>query len=531
MPMSYKNMVAAPYYLASQVGNQILCLGGNAMDASVAVSAALGVVYPHMTGIGGDAFFMIHHNETIMGFNGSGRSGGLASRDYYLNKGLNSIPSRGVESAITVPGMVDTWWEVWSRYGRLQWAELLEPAIKYAEDGFPISRDLHHWMVTDEQLIRASEPMSAVFLKDGKLLGLGDRLVQPALAVSLKVLQLEGRAAFYEGSIMKAITESMERDGGLLREADFRSHHGEWVKPLSINYRGYDIYEMPPNSQGFSTLMMLNMLENVNLNQIPRHSADFYHLAVESIKLAFMERDRYVTDPRFTADIPMEKLLSKAYAKELFEHVYRVEGSPIHVKPHLSPVLGQDTAYAAIVDGEGNGVSFIQSLYFDFGSCYMAGDTGIILQNRGSYFSLDPGHVNTLEPMKRSFHTLMPAMICKDGALYALLGTQGGEGQPQTQLSLITGLIDYGLTIAEAIELPRWVYGRTWGTDSDVLRMENRDPESEEAACELAAWGHQVQLFGSWDRIMGQAQGIVIDANGLRSGAVDPRGDGMAISS
>ncbi|MBP3963244.1 gamma-glutamyltransferase [Paenibacillus lignilyticus] len=531
MPMSYKNLVAAPHYLASQVGTQILGRGGNAMDASVAVSAALGVVYPHMTGIGGDAFFMIHHKGTISGFNGSGRSGHLATREYYLNKGCNAIPGRGVESAITVPGMADAWWEVWSRYGKLSWMELLQPAIEYAEEGFPISRDLHHWMVTDEELIRASEPMSRVFLENGKLKNPGDRLVQPALAASLKSLQLDGRDAFYKGALMKAMTEAIGRDGGLLREEDFHRHHGEWVEPLTVNYRGYDVFEMPPNSQGFSALMMLNMLENADMGKIPRHSADFYHLAVETIKQVFTERDRYLTDPLFAADIPMEKLLSKAYAKELFAKISKIDGAPMDVKPHLSPVLGQDTAYAAIVDAEGNGVSFIQSLYYDFGSCYMAGDTGIIFQNRGSYFSLDADHVNTLEPMKRSFHTLMPAMISKDGALYALLGTQGGEGQPQTQLSLITGLLDYGLTIAEAIELPRWVYGRTWGMDNDVLRMENRCPETEEAACELAFRGHQVQLFGSWDRIMGQAQGIVIDGNGLRSGAVDPRGDGMAISS
>lgn len=527
MSQSYGNMVATPHYLASQVGNTILQKGGNAIDASVAISAALGVVYPHMTGLGGDAFFMIYKEGELVGYNGSGRSGSQVTAERFMKQGLGAIPQRGLQSAITVPGMVDAWWEVWSKYGQLPWAELLEPAILYAEQGFPISRDLYKWMKADEALIRNSEALASIFMVNGQLRAPGEKLLQRNLADTLKLIQSDGRDAFYKGRVMNELVTAMKRDGGLLVEADFARHHGDWVEPLSVEYRGYHIYEMPPNSQGFTALMMMNMLEHADFERIPRHSPKFYHLMVEVIKKAFRDRDQHLTDPLFHS-IPLERLLSKEYAKELFNDIQQAANQSA---VHLSPPMGQDTAYAAVVDKSGNAVSFIQSLYFDFGSCYVPGNTGIVMQNRGSYFSLDLGHVNTLQPGKRSFHTLMPAMICKDGKPYVLFGTQGGEGQPQTQLSIMTGLLDYGFTIQEAITAPRWVYGRTWGTDSDSLRLENRGPQSAAAAQELERWGHCVELVDSWDGMMGQAQGIVIDNNGLRSGAADPRGDGSAIGS
>ncbi|WNR45064.1 gamma-glutamyltransferase [Paenibacillus roseipurpureus] len=525
MPRGERAMVATPHYLASAVGSAILQQGGNAYDAAIAISATLGVVYPHMTGLGGDAFFLMYDASSgaYTGFNGSGKSAGGATPDFYKSQGLDLIPQRGVLSAITVPGMVDAWWQVWERHGKLPWAALLEWAIAYAEKGFPISRNLLFWMRKDEALIRASAQLSRMYLRDGELLGEGDRLIQPDLGQSLRLIQQGGRDAFYTGALMQKIVDSVKEDGGLLVEDDFRSYTGEWVEPISTTYRGYELYQMPPNSQGFTALMMMNMLEHIDLGTVPRASANYYHLMVEVIKKAFKDRDHYLTDPHFR-HIPLDTLLSKSYAQELWREI---QAKPFGVSEHISPAIGQDTAYAAVVDEAGNAVSFIQSLYFDFGAGYVPIDTGVIMQNRGSYFSLDASCANVLEPRKRSFHTLMPAMVSRSGKPYMLYGTQGGEGQPQTQLSILTGVLDYGLSIQEAISLPRWVYGRTWGEEGDALKIEHR--LEADVYARLRKWGHQVEIVKPWDGAMGQAQGIVMDKQGFLSGAADPRGDGLAI--
>ncbi|CAM4386082.1 gamma-glutamyltransferase [Paenibacillus tarimensis] len=525
MPQVRQAMVAAPHYIASAVGASILHKGGNAFDASIAVSAALGVVYPHMTGLGGDSFFLMYEASTgeYTGFNGSGRSGRKAVPDWYTDRGMSRIPMRGIESVVTVPGMADSWWEIWSRYGKLPWEGVLEPAIRYAEDGFPVSENLAEWLRKDEGLILSDSNMRTIYSKEGRIIQASEHLLQKGLAQSLRYIQREGGRAFYEGELMERIISALGRDGGLLTEEDFRGHRGEWVKPISTVYRGRTVYQMPPNSQGFSLLMMLNMLENTELAQIPRRSAAFYHVMTEVIKKAFYDRDAYLTDPDFR-EIPLERLLSREYAEQLWKKVRLL---PPQADPFLSQASGQDTAYAAVVDDEGNAVSFIQSLYFDFGSAYMAGDTGIIMQNRGSYFSLKPASPNILEPNKRCFHTLMPGMVAEQGRPCLLLGTQGGEGQPQTQLSVLTGVIDYGLTAQEAVSLPRWVYGRTWGEDSDTLKLEGRC--GRETAAELSGIGHQVEVLREWDGAMGQAQAISISRDGVISGAADPRGDGSVI--
>jgi gamma-glutamyltranspeptidase/glutathione hydrolase len=525
MPLGQHAMVASPHYLATQVGSRILQQGGNAFDASVAISAALGVVYPHMTGLGGDAFFLVYDakGKQLLGLNGSGRSGKQLTPELYVSRSMDCIPQRGVQSAITVPGMVDAWWEISSRFGRLPWAQLLEPAVAFAAKGFPISRNLYEWMCKDEALIRANPLLAAVYMYNDQLLAIGDRLLQPDLAATLLMIQAEGRDAFYSGAVMKSIVEAVQQDGGWLQEEDFQSHRSEWVKPLSVTYRGYDICQMPPNSQGFSVLMMMNILEHTDFSAIERYSAQFYHLMVEVIKKAFRDRDRYLTDPEFM-QVPLDMLLSKAYAEQLYQEMM---SNLTLADPFKSHAMGQDTAYAAVVDEEGNAVSFIQSLYFDFGSAYVAGTTGVLMQNRGSFFSLDPQKPNVLQPRKRSFHTLMPGMVLRHGKPYMLMGTQGGEGQPQTQLSLLTGVLDYGCSIQEAIALPRWVYGRTWGHSSDSLKIENRNLDT--VFEELRQWGHDVESLAGWDGLMGQAQGIVINEKGVISGAADPRGDGMAI--
>jgi gamma-glutamyltranspeptidase/glutathione hydrolase len=524
MPRVHHAMVAAPHYIASAVGSAVLQSGGNAFDASVAVSAVLSVVAPHMTGIGGDAFFLAFDAKTgaCVGYNGSGRSGKLADAGRFLGAGMTAIPHRGVNSAITVPGMVDAWWSVWTRYGRLPWERLIEPAVRYAADGFPVSRNLREWIAKDRDLIAADPGLRRVYLPGGRLPWEGERLVHPELAATLRAVMEGGREAFYEGGIMSAVTAAVEADGGLLTEDDFRMHAGDWVQPLSVAYRGYDIHQMPPNSQGFSVLMMLNMIESLDVTAFGRLSAEYFHLMTEVVKKAFRERDACLTDPEFHA-IPLDRLLSKEYAAELMRSV-RVR--PPQAGSFRSQPTGSDTAYAAVVDEEGNAVSFIQSLYFDFGSAYTAGNTGIILQNRGAFFSLDERSPNRLQPRKRTFHTLMPGMVTRGGKPYLLSGAQGGEGQPQTALAILTGVLDFGLTIQDAICQPRWVYGRTWGEDSDALKLEGRCGAG--VADTLRRWGHRVELVGRYDGVVGTAQGILID-DGVISGAADPRGDGCVV--
>ncbi|MFC5648548.1 gamma-glutamyltransferase [Paenibacillus solisilvae] len=516
-----KTMVVSPHYLASMAGSQILQKGGNAFDAAVAVSACLAVVYPHMTSLGGDSFWLMYNakDSKIRAYNASGRSGYKVHSGIY--KGEASIPNRGVKSAITVPGMVDGWNALLQEYGRLSFAEVLEPAISYAVNGFPFTKDQHENTEKNIDILSKMPITSEIYTPNGSIPRIGERFVQKDLAQSLRYIAQEGRDGFYKGDIAQKIVSYLQSNGGYLTLEDFADHTGNWVTPLSTAYRDYTVYQVPPNSQGFTGLMTLNMLENYQLDQIPHGSFEYYHLLIESLKLSFRDRNQVLTDPDFS-NIPIDRLISKSYAAELAQQI-----DMQHEQGVASGSMGSDTAYAAVVDQEGNAVSFIQSLYFEFGSAVVAGDTGILLQNRGSFFSLDPGHVNYLEPHKRTFHTLMPALACKDGKPSILYGTQGGEGQPQTQTAIITRMIDYGMDPQQAINEPRWVWGRTWGENTSDLKIENRvDVQTIEL---LKKAGHEVKVVTDFDGVMGHAQAIRIDEQGFLSGGVDPRGDGLAI--
>ncbi|OCB95409.1 Gamma-glutamyltransferase [Bacillus amyloliquefaciens] len=514
-----KQMVVSPHYLASQAGAGILEKGGNAFDAAVAVSACLAVVYPHMTGLGGDSFWLTYHQESgrMKAYNGSGRSGMQVTRDLY--RGREAIPLRGTESAITVPGMADSWDAVLSAYGRLSLAEVLKPALDYAANGFPVSADQCAHTERNLALLASMPYTSSIFTRNKKSPMPGERFVQKDLAASLEQLAEKGRSAFYEGDIAQSIISFLQNNGGHLTLEDFKAHRGEWSDPVSSDYRGRRIYQAPPNSQGFTGLMTLNILENYDFTQIEHGSFEYYHLLIEALKKSFQHRNEVLTDPAFS-HIPLDRLLDKRYAKQLAEEIGYTAA------PAVSRPVGSDTAYAAVVDAEGNAVSFIQSLYFEFGSAVTAGETGILLQNRGSFFSLDEFHVNTLEPGKRTFHTLMPAMAFKEGKPHILYGTQGGEGQPQTQTAVITRIIDYKMDPQQAVSEPRWVWGRTWGEEYEGLRVESRiSPETREA---LKQSGHRVEAVGDFDRLMGHAAAIVIDEEGFLQGGTDPRGDGAA---
>lgn len=514
-----KTMVVSPHYLASAAGARILQRGGNAFDAAVAVSATLAVVYPHMTGLGGDAFWLTYHaaEGRVRAYNGSGRSAYGVRRDSYA--GEAAIPRRGIRSAITVPGMADSWAAVLEEYGRLTLSEVLEPAVGYASEGFPLSPDQRsNSFIAGSAL---SPEAAAIYLPGGTVPASGGKFVQKQLAGTLKTLADGGRDAFYKGEIAKKICNYMLASGGYLSLDDFADHQGEWVEPVSTEYHGYSVYQVPPNSQGFTALMTLNILERFNFDLIEHGSYEYYHLLTEALKHSFRDRDRFLTDPEFSA-VPLGRLLNKEYASQLAASISMRQAAALANEP-----VGRDTAYAAVVDEEGNAVSFIQSLYFEFGSGVVAGDTGILLQNRGSFFSLNSGHVNTLEPHKRTFHTLMPAMACRDGRPAFLYGTQGGEGQPQTQTLLLTRMLHYGMNPQEAVNAPRFVWGRTWGELTQELKVENR--VAPEVLAELAGAGHLLREVGRYDGIVGHAHAIAIDSNGYRSGGTDPRCDGAAV--
>ena len=522
---SSRGMVVCPHYLASQVGIQILQKGGNAIDAAIAVQAALGVVYPHMTGVGGDAFWLIYHAQTrsLQGLNGSGRAAARATPALYTQQGYTAIPQRGPLSAITVPGAVDSWWQAHERWGRLPWQDLFSPAIALAEAGYVVTGSQIHWTRRDQSFLQKYSPLPCPFLPDGNVPSTGAVLKNPDLAETLRVLSSEGGAAFYRGAIAAKIVDYMAAAGGLLTAADLANHCSDWVEPIRTTYRGYTVAELPPNSQGFTLLQMLNLIEPFDLQHIGHGTVDYYHLLVEVTKLAFADRECWLSDPDFV-NIPIAELISKPYSDRRRSLLQWQRASLYQAENR-----GGDTVYTAITDSDGNAVSVIQSLYFDFGSTVVVPGTGFALQNRGSYFSLDPHHVRCLEPRKRPFHTLMPGMVLDpDESLYYVLGTMGGEGQPQTQLALLTRVLDFGFGPQEAINQPRWLWGRTWGDAVAGLLLEGRI--AREVRQGLIDRGHAVTLAPDWTEKMGHAHMIYrCPATGAYQGGCDPRSDGSAI--
>ena len=518
-------MVVCPHYLASETGLEMLRREGSAVDAAIATNAVLGVVYPHMTGLGGDAFWLIYdaHAKQVLGLNGSGRAGQQVTREAYEDKGLTAIPHRGPLAANTVPGAVDSWWQTHQRFGRLPWKDLLQPAIDLAEQGFPISHSQRHWTKENADPLMEYSGGNNPFLPNGEPPKAKEIFKNLTLAATLRDLAAGGMDEFYRGRIAQGIVTYLQEQGGLLTDQDFARHTSTWIEPISTTYRGYRVYEMPPNCQGFTVLQMLNLLEAFDLRQIGRNTADYYHLLVEATKLSFADRDRWLSDPEFV-EIPIDELISKAYCDRR-----RARINMSLAQTYQAGIVRGDTTYSAFVDAEGNAVSLIQSLYFDFGSAVVPPMLGFPLQNRGSFFSLDPGHINTLEPGKRTFHTLMPGLVLnQDDSPYLVFGTMGGEGQPQTQMAILTGVVDFGLDPQTAIDLPRWLWGRNWGEDTTVLTLEGRIPAY--ICDELRQRGHEVQSAPDWTEKMGHAHMIQIDSkSGRLRGGSDPRSDGAAL--
>jgi gamma-glutamyltranspeptidase len=532
-----RGMVAAPHPLATGAGVAALRRGGSAVDAAIATNAVLCATYPHMAGLGGDGFWLIGETDgSISGLNASGPAAMAATRDYYAERGhRDAVPVRGPLSALTVPGAVDGWRLAHERHGRLEWADLFDDAIHYARAGIPVGRSLADWLVDDADLLGEHEPTARIFLPHGRPAREGTRLVLADLAGSLESVARHGaRTGFYEGDLARRFCDPLAAEGSPLRPDDLAGYRAHWEEPVATEYRGLRIYELPPNTQGFAALQILNLIEGYDVRAWGDGTPDYYHHLAEAVKLAFADRDEWLTD-RHWVDIPLKELLAKDYAARRRELIaadramVMAEVEPgirfgTHARRH--PTEGDTCAFSA-VDETGLMVSVIQSIYHDFGSGVVAGDTGILPQNRGSFFSLDENHPNRMEPGKRTFHTLIPGLATKDGRPWLAFGTMGGEGQPQTHAALITRLVDFGYDVQQAIEAPRWLMGRTWGTSKQDLSLEGRI--SDEVARELERRGQPVQMLPDWDDNMGHAQAIRVDReNGFLESGADPRGDGAA---
>ena len=529
-----RGIICSPHYLASSTGLDVLRNGGSAVDAAIAANATLCVVYPHRAGLGGDGFWQICADGDVEAINASGPAASEATREYYDDLEYEEIPERGSASALTVPGAVDGWRLAHEEYGKLPWERLFADAITYAREGVAITDDVARWIAEDADVLAEQSTAAETFLPNGEAPPAGTVIAQPALVDSFETLADRGpRDGFYEGPIAEEFCAGLG-DESPLSSTDFGDYQAEWVTPLSTDYRGYTVHSLPPNTQGIAALQILGLLDGFDVSAWGDGTADYYHHMAEATKVAFGDRDAWVTDPE-AVDLPAEQLLSSTYLDERRSLVDASQSLPATVEPGISPEgiepqpqdPGGDTCYLSVVDSDGLAVSLIQSIYFDFGSGIVAGDTGIIPQNRGSFFSLDPTHVNSLEPGKRTFHTLIPGLITKDGEPWLLYGTMGGEGQPQTQAALVSRIVDFGYDVQTAIEAPRWLFGRTWGAESRSLSLEGRIPDG--VVTELQRRGQPVAMARQFDDTMGHAAAIRVHSDGTLEGGADPRGDGAAL--
>ena len=514
--LGMNGMVATSQPLASAAALRVLQDGGNAVDAAITAAAVLNVVEPPMTGIGGDMFALLYMQDDgkLTALNGSGWAGSKATIDHFKSRDMNVIP--GGIASVSVPGAVAGWFKLHSRYGRLPMSRLLGPAIGYAENGFPVSEIIAgQWQATEEKL-RGNDAAARTYLIEGRAPRHGELFRSPDIAATFHLLADEGRNGFYKGEIAQKIVATSDELGGFLTLADFAEFDAQWVEPISTNYRGYDVYELPPNTQGIIALEMLNILENFDLKALGHNSVDYLHTMVETKKLAFADRDFFIADPDHV-DLPTERLISKEYGRERRKLI-----DPDRAQPEVGPGLPEagDTVYLTVVDRDRNAVSFINSLFFSFGSGVAVDGTGIMLHNRGGSYSLDPTHSNSLAPRKRPFHTLVPAMILKDGRPFFSFGVMGGDMQPQGHIQVIANIVDFGMDVQHAGEAPRFRHS------SEGLALESAF--DGDLRFGLARKGHRI--IDQYDGAFGGYQGILIDPEtGVLMGGSDPRKDGMAM--
>ncbi|MFM0736045.1 gamma-glutamyltransferase [Paraburkholderia xenovorans] len=513
-------MVTSPHALASAAGLDVLRAGGNAIEAAIAIGAALCVTYPHFTGLGGDAFWVIgDRNGMLRSLSGVGQAAAQ------LPAFSGPIPLRGAPAALTTAATVDTWDQAYrisqtSWSGRQSWSSLFERAISYAEEGFPVTPSQHFWQSLRADELRTLPGFNATFAPDGRIPAIGERFMQPALAHSLERIARFGAREFYEGELAERIARGLREAGSPLTSKDLASTRARDEAPLRVAYRGGELISLRPPTQGVTTLQIMGTLDRFDLTSITEGSADYYHLLVEAVKCAFVDRDRFVSDPEFN-HVPVDDMLSAA---TLDAHARSIDMRTARAWPHV--FRPGDTVFIGVTDSEGRSASVLQTVYFDWGSGVVAGDTGILWHNRGASFSTNPAHHNAVQPGKRPFHTLNPGMYLHDGRPRLLFGTQGADGQPQTLAAILTRLIDYGMDPLTALARPRFLLGKTFSDTRDALKLE--EDAGAAVFAELAARGHEVSAIAAQSPLAGHPGVIRIDADGTASGAHDPRSDGRA---
>lgn len=525
---SRHGMVTSPHEMASQAGLDVLKAGGNAVEAAIAIGACLSVTYPHFTGLGGDAFMLIGDAAgKVLTVSGIGQA--PAQLPSWLG-GLQTIPQRGPRSMLTTAGTVDAMGQAFELSrdrlgGTLSWSALLQPAINLAREGFAYTDSGDFWLNFRAAEMHALPGVARHFHPPGAqgAQGAAGRLFrQPQLAQTLETLAERGHRDFYEGQIAQRLAQGLRDAGSPLTAADLAATRARVEPPLTQTYRGGLLMAHQPPTQGVTTLEIMGILERFDLASVPEGSADYYHLLVEAVKLAFMDRDRYLADPDFSP-VPCADLLSPASLDRAAARINMARAQPW---PHA--YRHGDTVYIGATDSMGNSVSMLQTIYFDWGSGVMAGDTGVLWHNRGAAFSLDPAHPNAIRAGKRPFHTLNPGIYVKDGAPRILYGTQGADGQPQTLAAILTRLIDYGMDPLAALARPRFLLGRTFSDSRDTLKLEC--DAGVEVFGELSRRGHEIGMLPAQSPLAGQPGAIVIDrAQGWISGAHDPRSDGRAL--
>jgi gamma-glutamyltranspeptidase/glutathione hydrolase len=519
-------MAATSQPLATQVALDILKAGGNAVDAAIAANAVLGLVEPTGNGIGGDLFAIIWDAKTqkLYGLNGSGRSPYDLTLDYFLEKGYKSIPAHG-PLPVSVPGTVDGWFEMHKKFGSMKMDKILQPAINYANNGFPVSEVIAFYWQGNSRSLQRFPGFKETYMPKGKAPAKGEIFKNPRLAKTLETIAKGGRDAFYKGEIAQKIVNYVREQGGFFSMRDFEEHHSDWVEPISTNYRGYDVWELPPNGQGTAALQILNVLENYDIASMGFGSDEYTHLFIEAKKLAFEDRAKFYADPDFNK-LPIEQLISKEYAKERMKLISERSARSY---PAGNIETG-NTIYMTVADKDGNMVSLIQSNYRGMGSGMTPGDLGFVLQDRGEMFSLEKGHMNVYEPHKRPFHTIIPAFITKDGKPYISFGLMGGAMQPQGHAQIVVNLIDFGMNLQEAGDAPRIYHDGSSEptgevmTDGGIVNLESGF--SFETINALMSRGHKIQFnkggYGGYQAIMYDSK------NKVYFGASESRKDGHA---
>lgn len=524
--IAQNGMVASSHPLATEIGLDILKKGGNAIDAAIAVNAALGLMEPTGSGIGGDLFAIVWDAKTkkLSGLNASGRSPQDLTLDYFREHNIKSIPSSG-PLPVSVPGCVDGWFELHDKFGKLPMSDILAPSIKYAEEGFPVTELIGYYVKGSVRRYMKEFPnVEETYTNNGKIPEKGDIFKNPFLAATYRKLAEKGRDVFYRGEIASTITKFLQEQGGFLTMKDFEDHTSTWVEPISTNYRGYDIWELPPNGQGLATLQMLNIIEGFDFKEIPYGSAEHLHIVNEAKKLVFEDRAEYYADPEFY-NVPIKQLLSKEYASKRRDliNLNRAGEYKAGETDHSS------TVYFTVADKDGNMISMIQSNYRGMGSGMVPPKLGFMLQDRGELFNLEEGKPNSYAPGKRPFHTIIPGFITKDGAPYLSFGVMGGDFQPQGHVQIIMNLIDFGMGLQEAGDAPRFEHIGSSSVTGELSKGKGEilieSGFSFDEIQKLMALGHKVGFGGYY----GGYQAILFDPEKeVYFGASESRKDGNA---